>query len=237
MTVRAGLLGWLFAASLLIPLGANAGPVQDFEKQLTGTYAHYRAALFLTNQNKKDETLAALAAFEKGWADILAQKTTPPPQYADDAKWPATLDEVSHVLHGAKGEAERGDLAKSHETLEAIRDLIGDLRLRNGMISFSDRMNAYHEQMEKVAGGNYDGEPGLAKLREDVAVLAFLANEVERFKPAAFAADPAFVQGLAALTASVAALQTAVRAGDTAKLGELRKAIKPPYSRLFLRYG
>lgn len=237
MRHMSSLPGLAIAVALLMPGPALAGPMQDFEAQLTGVYAHYRAALFHTNQNKKDETLAAIAAFEKGWGDILARKSNPPPQYADDSSWSETLDKVGLVLKGARAEAERGELAMSHETLEAIRDLIGTLRLRNGIVSFSDRMNAYHEQMEKVLLGTYEAEAGLAKLREDIAVLAFLAGEVEKFRPVALDKDEAFRKGLAAVKASVDALQSAARAGDFAKLADLRKALKPPYSRLFLKYG
>jgi hypothetical protein len=228
----------LLTAGLLLPAAASAGPMQDFERQLTATYAHYRAALMQTNQKNKEATEKAIADFEIGWAAILARKASPPPQYMDDHKWSQTLDAVAGVLAEAKGEAAKGELAKSHNTLEAIRDLIGDMRQRNGIITFSDRMNTYHEQMERVVEGRYSTDAnGLAKLREDVAVLAFVAEEVERYRPADLDQDQAFKQGLADMKASIVALQAAVRAGDTARLDGLRKALKPPYSRLFAKYG
>ena len=230
--------GGLIAVALVLPVAAFAGQMQDFEKQLNSVYAHYRAALLQTNMKNKDATEAAIAAFEKGWSEIAARKASAPPQYADDPKWGETLDQVGKVLATAKSEAAGGDLTKSHNTLEAIRDLIGDLRLRNGIISFSDRINAYHEQMEHVVLGNYAADvEGLAKLREDVAVLVFLAKDVERFKPAILAGDDGFKQALAGVLSSVSALQAAARSGETAKLVELRKALKPAYSKLFAKYG
>jgi hypothetical protein len=226
------------AVALLLPMLAHAGPVQDFERQLTDVYAHYRAALMQTNQKNQPATEAAIAQFEKGWAGIVARKASPPPQYVGDAKWGETLDKVAAILEKAKTQAAKGDLTQSHETLEAIRYAVAEMRQRNGIVAFSDHMNAYHEQMEIVVAGKYEpGAEGVARLREDVAVLAFLAAEVDRNKPASLAADEAFTQGLAALKASVAALQAAARKGETAKLDELRKALKPPYSRLFVKYG
>lgn len=226
------------SAALLLSGAAGAGPVQEFEKQLTEVYAHYRAALMQTNVKNQAATESAIAAFEKGWSGILARKSSPPPQYADDTRWGETLDKVATILGQAKAEAGKGDLARSHETLEAIRYQIAALRQRNGIVSFSDHMNAYHEQMEIVVGGSYAADAeGLARLREDVAVLAYLMAEVERNRPGQLASDETFSQGVAAMKASVTALQLAVRSGDTTRLTELRKALKPPYSRLFVRYG
>lgn len=223
---------------LLLPMGVVAGPMQDFERQLNAAYAHYRAALLQTNLKNKDATQAAIAAFEKGWSEIAGRKSSPPPQYAEDAKWGDTLEQVTKVLAAAKAEAAQGDLTKSHNTLEAIRDLIGDLRQRNGVTSFSDRINTYHEHMEVVVEGKYASDPeGMAKLREDVAVLIFLAKEVEKFKPATFGGDDVFKQVLSGMLASVTALQAAVRSGESARIEELRKALKPAYSKLFARYG
>jgi hypothetical protein len=178
------------AGALLLPLSALAGPVADFERDLTAIYAHYRAALFQTNQNNKAATEKAIADFEAGWTRVvLARRASPPPQYADDPKWTETLGKVDAVLIQAKADMARGELAKAHETLEAIRDLIGYLHLRNGIVTFSDRMNAYHEQMEHLVEGSWPVDAdGLGKLREETAVLAHLAAELERFKPAALPA-------------------------------------------------
>lgn len=232
------LCGALAAVMLSWTPAASAGPMQDFERQVAGAYAHYRAALLQTNMKNKEATEAAIVAFEKGWGEIATRKASPPPQYAEDAKWGETLDKVGTVIVEAKAEAARGDLAKSHATLEAIRDLIGDLRLRNGVISFSDRINAYHEHMEHVVEGKYGADPeSLAKLREDVAVLAFLAADCEKFAPAALAGDAGFKQLLSGMVASVGALQAAARGGDAARIAETRKALKPAYSKLFAKYG
>lgn len=232
--MRAGLA----AVMLALPVTVDAGPMQDFEKQLNSAYAHYRAALLQTNMKNKEATEAAIAAFEKGWSEIAARKASPPPQYADDAKWGETLEQVAKVLAVAKAEAASGDLTKSHNTLEAIRELIGDLRLRNGIMSFSDRINAYHEHMEHVVQGSYGSDAeGLARLREDVAVLSALAKDVEKFKPPALAGDDGFKQALAGMMSSVTSLQSAARAGQVDKIPELRKALKPAYSKLFAKYG
>lgn len=229
-----------FVAAAVFGLSALAGPVRDFERDLSRAYGHYRAALLNSNQSNKPGTESAIAAFDEAWSKQIAlRRETPPPHYADDPRWTETLDKVGAVIAKSKREVQGGDLAKAHVTLEEIRDLIGDLRLRNGTISYSDRVNSYHEQMEHVVQRTYAANAdGVAMLREDVAVLAFLAAELEKFKPVDLAADEPFKQALGTLKSSVDALQAAVRSGgDAAQVGALKKALKPAYSKFFIKYG
>lgn len=64
------------------------------------------------------------------------------------------------------------DLPKAHVTLEGIRSEIGELHDRNGMVSFSDRMNAYHARMEEVLALDLANLPesGIAVLQDHAAM-------------------------------------------------------------------
>jgi hypothetical protein len=226
----------LLAAALAAPLAgvALAGPFADSEAALRQAYGDYRAALFQTNQKDKAATEAALAGFRAKWSALAtAWKAAPPPQYADDPKLADTLDAVSRIAEDARAAAAGGDLAKSHEILEAIRDQLGALRARNGVITFSDRMNAYHEAMEHAV--DLPDMPPAAAL-EHAAVLVHLARDVAANRPAGVDAA-AFAAALKALQGSVEAFQAAARSGDKAAIDAARKALKPPYSRMFLRFG
>lgn len=233
MTFKHTILGSALAFGLML-MPAGAGPMRDAEAQIGDAYADYRAALFLTNQKKQAETEAALASFARKWSALAAAwKVTAPPQYADDAKLIETLDTVAKVNDEATKLAKAGDLGKSHDVLEDIREALSDLRARNGIIAFSDRMNAYHEVMEHVVDHAYETPAALA---DDVAVLAYLAKDVGENRPAGVDAA-AFDQAFKALDASVEALKAAIKSGDAAAITAARKAIKPPYSRMFLKFG
>ena len=234
----------VLVASLLVVTAfagpASAGPFADFERDLAGAYAPYRTALFQTNQKDKAATEQALANFEARWSGLMkAYRQTPPPQYADDVKWPDTIAAIERVLAKAKGETGKGDLVAAHETLEAIRDELGALRRRNGVVVFSDRMDAYHEKMEETLLAKYNGfdAAGLAQARDNAAVLAYLAGQIERHTPASYKADQAYKEGLAAMIASIKALQDAARADDKPALEKAVKGLKAPYSKVFLRFG
>jgi hypothetical protein len=230
------------AALVLVALTigpVQAGPVNDFERTLAAAYADYRQALFLTNQKNAEGTMRAIGSFETKWASLMSTYAkAPPPQYADDPEFAGVLTRVAETNQQAKKAAADGKLAESHEVLEAIRDQLGGLRLRNGMTTFSDRMNAYHEKMEHMVGKTYDGfsAAGLGDLREDAAVLAHMADDMKRNpSPEAGAAD--YAPLMKSLIDSVVAVQTAARGGDAAGAKAAVTRLKPAYSRLFVKFG
>jgi hypothetical protein len=229
----------VLVARLALPLAAHAGPLADFERDLRGAYGQYRTALFQSNQGNADATAKALQSLSSSWASLEATwGTTPPPQYADDPGYSETLAEVQAVIAQATQEVAGGDLGKVHVTLEGLRADVAALHDRNGIISFSDRMNAYHAQMEDVIGLDLAAQPdgGLAALAEGAAVLAYLVADIVAH-PAPEASDPAYGSALDAVSRSVDALQSAVHAGDAAAAKAAVGGLKVPYSKFFVKFG
>jgi len=229
----------VLAAGLLAPLGALAGPFADFESQLRDAYATYRAALFQTNTGKEDGSAKALAGLARKWDGLSADwAASPPPQYADDPAYAETLANVRASIAAAADRVDAGDLPGAHETLEAVRDALGDLHLRNGIVTFSDRMNAYHARMEHVLTTDYApmGEAALGALREEAAVLTYLADDIAAH-PAPEADDLDYAPRLAALRQSVQALQDAARAGDLEAALAAARGLKKPFSQFFVKFG
>lgn len=235
----------MLAIALLLSAAAMAGAAAvpshhaDAEAAVRAAYADYRTALFMTNQKDVKASVAAIGAFREKWAALAsAWRRTPPPQYAADPLLAKTLTTVATINDEAGRIAAAGDLAKAHEVLEAIRDEIGALRARNGVTSFSDRMNAYHEQMERILLDGYDGfsPAGLPRLRDDSAVLAYLAESLDRAK-SNLPPDPALDAAIGAVVESVRNLRSALLQGDLARIREAVPALKAPYSKAFLRFG
>lgn len=217
---------------------AHAGPVADFETEMRQAYGDYRTALFTTNMGDAQKAAGAIDGFLTGWKALMDANMTPPPQYADDGQYAETMKRVETIADDAGQQVEEGNLSEAHETLEAIRDEIGALHDRNGIIGFSDRMNAYHAKMEDVLMRDYAGfaEEGLGMLREDAAVLDYLASQIAAHPPAE-ASDPAYSQSLSAMKVSVAALIEAARGDDADVAAKAVSGLKAPYSKLFLKFG
>ncbi len=218
--------------------GTLAGPIADFKAEMADAYGVYRMALFATNSGDTGRSGKAIAGFEARWKALSEHwSATPPPHLSEDGALAATFDDVAEIAANARAKAKQGDLAGSHEVLEKIRDSISELNRRNGVVTFSDRMNAYHEKMEHVIGATYAGDGAMQDAIADAAVLDYLADRLATAAPAAYAQDETFDKALTGLRGSVAALDKAARAGDSAAVQKAKAGLKKPYAMLFLKFG
>jgi soluble cytochrome b562 len=217
---------------------ALAGPMADFETGFRTTYASYRMALFATNTGDADKSKHAIGEFDTRWRDLVSQSlSSPPPQYEDDPQWGTTLTEVTDAIATARQLSEEGKLPHAHEVLEHIRDAIGELHTRNGIVLFSDRMNAYHAKMEQVIETAADTEGSGQQLLEQAAVLAYLAEDMLKTPPAEASGNAEFDKLADGVKASVAELQAAARSGDAAAIKAAVSGVKMPYAKFFLKFG
>jgi hypothetical protein len=234
--VLRGLLAALLCAAGLPALAADA--VTDAMQQ---AYAPYRAALFQTNAKNAEGSAQAIAQAQQAWGAIVARfGAQAPAPYDRDPGFAGTLAQVNAVYTKAADEIRAGRLPEAHETLEAARDLLADLRRRNQVVVFSDHMNAYHAEMEHAltqAPALLDQPQGLQRLTASAGVLAYLARRLPQEAPAALRADAEFVAGVAAVTASVDGLMSALMAGDVAAARAALGRLKGPYGKLFLKFG
>lgn len=227
-------------AACLAAATANAGPFAEFESDLRGVYAIYRSALFATNQNKPEESAKTVAALAQGWSKLEAKwAKAAPPQYAEDAKFAPTLSEAAAEIATANKQIAAGELGVAHLTLEKIRDQLGALRLRNNVATSSDRMNEFHEEMEKTLEHS-KGEitpAALGDLRGEAAVLAYLADRIAAAPPPEARNSEEFGQLILATKSAVKALQDAAASGDVAAAKRALQGLKKPYAMLFLKFG
>lgn len=234
------LINRLLMTSVLLS-GLSALAADPVTEAINQAYAPYRAVLFRTNSKAQAESEQAMGQAQQAWKSIQSRFASRPPiPYDTDPEFGASLNAVARVYEQAAGEIGQGKLPQAHETLEQARDIMAELRRRNGVIAFSDHMNAYHAEMEHVLGQGpaMTGSPqGMLTLVSRVGVLDYLARRLRGEAPKALQNDPEFSAALQALEASVSALQRAVMAQDAAAAREALDRLKGPYSRMFLKFG
>lgn len=229
------LAGLALVASLLAVTPASSQTA--FQPMVDEAYGAYRAALFQTNANDQKGTLDALTAAQAGWTKVAASyRNSPPPAYAHDPRFGADIDEVSSLLRRAQSEASTGALPAAHETLEGVRDILGELRRRNGVIVFSDHINAYHTEMEHIIGGEIPPDDK-QRLTEQVGVLVYLDKKIRENASLALQEDAKYRQLSAANTSAIEKLRSALAAGNPSEIKAAIEGLKPAYAKLFLAFG
>ncbi|GAB4035709.1 MAG: hypothetical protein Fur0014_01680 [Rubrivivax sp.] len=185
-------MGTLLSALLLTAAWpAWAGdPMTD---AMVAAYAPYRAALFRTNGQDAAAAADAVAQGRRAWQAVQAQfAARPPAPYERDPEVARTLAGVDAAFAQAEAAVAAGRLPAAHEALEAVRDLLSDLRRRNQVIVYSDHVNAFHAEMEHLLGG----APALLErpqgAQEVLARAAALAGDAGAIRAALAPVKPAF---------------------------------------------
>lgn len=208
---------------------------------MQAAYGPYRVALFKTNSNSQAEAQQAMTQAQQSWGKLASQfGTKPPVPYDRDAAFATSLAEVSKVYAKATEQVAANQLIAAHETLEAARDIMAELRHRNQVVVYSDHMNAYHQEMEHVLidGAKTLAQPnGMQQLTAQVGVLTYLSKKLGTEAPANYSSNPEFVELLKAVDKSVADLQAALFAQNAVAVKEAMGKVKGPYSKLFLKFG
>lgn len=237
LVLMSGLLAFNLTAS-----GLDSGKeIKEFNNQITKAYADYRMALFQTSKKDSKASLKFAQQFSQKWQIIRDQyQDNPPAVYALDPLWKSTVASISRISLEGVNEVKQNELEKAHETLEAIRDLLGDLRKRNNTITFSDHVNKYHEQMEAVLSlklSDSISSDQLKQLREYLAVLDYLMAELKDSAPKSYLSNSEFNKLLKGNFSALANLRKAI---DNESNGVIKKAIsllKPAYAKLFVKFG
>lgn len=227
------------AAGSLLAFQAHAADALTDAMQ--AAYAPYRVALFKTNGESQDESQQAIKQAQAAWAKLSEQfAAKAPAPYDRDTALATSLSDVSKVYTKASEQVSAKQLASAHETLEAARDIMADMRHRNNVVVFSDHMNAYHSEMEKLL---IDGPKimtkahGMHLLSAQAGVLAYLSKRLTSEAPANLNGNAEFRKLVIAVDLSIAALQAALLTDNFDAVKDAMSKVKKPYSQLFLKFG
>jgi hypothetical protein len=222
--------------------GGETSSFQQFQEEVNQAYASYRMALFQTNKKNQAKSLERAVSFQQQWLAITDKYIEAPPEiYASDQQWGDTLLKIGDIAGLSILEMLDGKLSDAHETLEAIRDELGALRQRNQVSMFSDHVNNYHEAMEsllhlRLKPIDIDSKTMLT-IREELAVLEYLAKKMQENAPANYLKNEKFNQAMEGVLDSLKNLRKAVNENNPEKVAKTIKALKPAYAKVFIKFG
>lgn len=178
-------IGLFLFIALLWPPPGRAGETADFLAASAEAYGPYRGAVsYLRTGN---HGLAALALDEMAvrWQALCDRfRERPPAEFAADPAWRDSLDEITRRIEQARARLEAGDPKGTASVLGPIRAELGDLRRRNGIVTFSDRVDALSAAMEPLWFYRKN-PPDL----NDAQVILRLREQARAFKQALEKAD------------------------------------------------
>lgn len=231
----------LLISLLLLALAGSAAGADPITEAMQRANAPYRVALFKTNGKSQAEAAQAVAEARQGWSRVAADYgTAPSVPYAGDDRFSRTLSDVERVYARASEQVAANQLAAAHDTLEEVRDLVADLRRRNQVVTFSDHMNAYHAQMERLLDDGPSllaGAEGQTDFAWQAGALDYLASRLKAEAPVEYLKNDEFLALLANVEKSMADLKAALRAHDAAAMKDALGKVKAPYSKLFVKFG
>jgi len=234
----------VLALALAGPAGiAHASDLADFNEAAAVAYGHYRAAAsYLRTGNAALAAIELEAAREK-WRDVASRfAASPPDAFADDPAWAGTLTAIGKRLKDALAATDGGDLKAAAEILAPIRGELSDLRGRNNVVVFSDRVDAISAIMDRLWRFHHqppdlDSAAALRELRSGTAVLEHLLRLCREAAPAGLRKDPDFVRFLDSGAEAVERLWQAIETKDQELLINTLRELRSFERLLFLRFG
>jgi hypothetical protein len=235
------LLGFL--TFMMVSTAAIAGDLATFHNKLDEAYAPYRMSLSLTNKtDKQKEALNKMNGFLKKWSALSnTYLQNPPAPYNESPLWNETITKTTEIMKLGIKKVKAGNLKAGHETIEAIRDMLAKLRNSVSIRIFSDYINSYHTEMEHLVHVKYSKQNlnsnTIIKLREKVAVLRFLLNELKSAAPKKYSQNDEFKKILNGNIKLLEMLHKSLEKGDKNKVLAILPKVKPAYGKLFVKFG
>lgn len=222
--------------------GGETSSFLQFQQDVNDAYASYRMALIQTNKKNQTKSLESAVNFQQQWLAITEKYGAAPPEiYSADPQWYSTLVRIGDIAALSIREILSERLSGAHDTLEAIRDQLGALRQRNQVSTFSDHVNNYHEAMESLLHLElkpYDiDDKALLIIREELAVLDYLAGKMKENAPAEYLKKDDFKKAMNNVLGSLKKLRQAVDEKNPDQVVQAIKELKPAYAKVFVKFG
>lgn len=157
--------GWVLVAAALVPpaAAARAGasqaalakggvvPSNELPDRLARFEEAYRRALVASQRGDSESTYRSTMVLETRWNEFsrgFGEKLSSP--YDQDPSWREAIAAIGTAVEEARRTAQQGRPGEVHALLEPVRRVLRDLRRRNGVDSFDDRLTDFHDAMERV---------------------------------------------------------------------------------------
>lgn len=215
----------------------------SFENGVADTYAAFRtAASYLRTGNAGLASLDLAQASDEWDALSAAAKDDPPVAYAMDPKFKKTLEDVSRLLGETLALAEAGESKQAYQKVLPVRDLIYDLRKRNGQRVYADCITDLNAVMDEMYLYRHD-PPDFTKpdVRSHASKVQseymLMLNECMEMASASYTSNPEFIRLMQSTRQSTESMAEAISAKNTASYISILRELRSFDRIIFFRFG
>ena len=237
----AAVAGLLWGA-ILAPSALDADEA-DYRILHDAAYAHYREAVFHGRTGNTAVAALALDDFIVKWSSLIERfGDSPPVEYAADSGWKDTLRDILARAETGLTALDADDPDAARDAIDPIRAILGDLRRRNNVVTYSDHVDRLSAAMDVLA--RYRREVKdlrdasvVAMVREQATIVAAMFEKCRSEATPEVAVNPGFTRLVDGADASMGKLLESLETNDLLLfrigIGELRS-----YERImFMRFG
>jgi len=235
-------------ATFFVVIFLAAGPARAdtegaFHAKINEAYAGYRAATsYLRTGNPGLASLEIAGALDT-WREVMVTYgDNPPPAYAKDAQLADTLSAIGKRLETALGAAESGDAEQATESLTPVRDMIYDLRKRNGVRLYADCITELNRAVEPLYKHRHKapdlGNPAVRRqLVSESETYAALLKDCRGMAPAAYTGDAEFIRLFDGTRNSIQSMFPAIDSGDPNRVINVLRELRSFDRIIYFRFG
>lgn len=239
-------LNLLVIASLLAASTATAeGAVPCLDEQrLDVASTQYRDAVYQSDPLHQDITAVetALAAFRVSWRTLVTDSgDCAHLDSATDKGVAQRIEDIDDVAEKAQKQADRGRIDQAHLTLSQIRPLLAELRRGETLEIYGDRLDAFDDKLAEATDDDLDEDEispdQFVLLCEQIGVLAYLQETLEKRAPSRWSADPDFLDALENQSRQIRGLRAAVLQGRALPIRAAMSDLRQSFDRFWRIYG
>ncbi|MBL4691373.1 MAG: hypothetical protein JKY68_07950 [Rhodospirillales bacterium] len=222
---------------------ARSAPVHDFNEDVAAAYGFYREAFFLLRADNVQVASIELEEMADRWTAIVKRfGVTPPDVYSADPAWKKTLESIDEMVALGLQAAIENDAKAATKALEPIRKTLSDLRRRNGVVIYSDYVDAANAAFKKLYKFRYtppdfDVVEQVDQLRQITAITAYWYEQCLDNTPKALAQDPEFKRLMEDSLYSLTRIWVAIANKAAPNLISILRGLSLSNRMLFLRFG
>lgn len=234
----------LAIAALLSAHPAAAEAVMTCDELMGTASAQYRDALYQSDPLHQDGqgATAAIEGFRTTWAVIIERSSECEPCRAEpDSETEQRIRDIADVAEKAAKLAGRGHIGQSHLTLGQIRPMLAELRHARGSEDYADHLDAFDDKLSETADDDLDDDEispeQFIQLCEQVGVLSYLGEKLEKRAPSRWAAEPEFLEALESLSGQVRGLKATILRGRQIPIRAALSDLRQSFDRFYQLYG